>query len=82
MYPGALTIAGPRALFGALACISLLLWLNICMLGVEKGTPIVGMRRKCLQFVYRVHAHLICLGTFFCVSSYQYVSKDEVGNYE
>lgn len=82
LYPGAVTIAGPRALFGILASISLLFWLNICLFGLEKGVPIHGFRRKCLQFIYWFHAHIISLGTFFCLSQYRYVSKDEVGNYE
>ena len=58
LYPGAMTILIPRILISVLVAISLVIWLNIFMLGHTKDTPITGCRRAILSFFYKLHTHL------------------------
>lgn len=82
LYPGALTIMIPRALLVVLLLTSLLLSINVIMIGVSRGTPITGCRKALLSFAYKFHAHAIALFIFFSLLRYEHVGRAAVDNYE
>ena len=60
LYPGAMTLMLPRLIITTLIAISLLIWLNLFMLGHTEGDPITGCRRSILTFLYKLHVHFQC----------------------
>ena len=62
--------------------VSLLVWLNVLILGKQEGTPLTGFRKHALAFIYRIHVHLMAIFGFFTRVKWQMVSADEVGSYE
>ena len=82
MYPGAATIQIPRMLFLVVAMVSLMIWINIFMLGSQEGVPLTGCRKRGLAFIYKVHAHLMCTVGWFTIVRWDRISKEQVNNYE
>ena len=64
-YPGALTLLVPRFVLGTLCFASLVLWINITMIGQEKNAPIGRCRKRCLLFWYKYHTYILVSVTFF-----------------
>ena len=80
-YPGALTLLVPRAIAAILVLASLVIWINITMIGQERNVPIGSCRRSILLFWYKLHTYLICGLTFFTRLTWERVSKEEVNGY-
>ena len=81
-YPGALTLLVPRCIFAILILASLVLWVNITMIGQAENAPIASGRRSCLLFFYKLHTYLLCGITFFTRLTWERVSSEEVNSYE
>ena len=82
LYPGAVTIMLPRIIFMLLTCVGLLIWLNILMFGKEKGTPLSGCRKMCLQMIYKITVHLQATIGFFTLVKWTMVNPEAVNHYE
>ena len=82
MYPGAATILLPRMLFLVVSMISLMIWINIFMIGQEEGVPLTGCRKRGLAFIYKVHAHLMCTIGWFTSVSWERMNLEQVKHYE
>ena len=63
-YPGAATLLVPRLIFIILGGVSLLLFVNLAMIGQDREKPIVGLRKKLTLMLYKVHIHAMMLVSF------------------
>jgi len=52
LWLGAATVLLPRMLTAIVSFINLLFWLNVLMIGHKEGTPLTGLRKLLLRFIY------------------------------
>ena len=77
-----MTILWPRMILATLTAISLVIWLNIFMLGHTQGAPITGCRKSCLSFFYKLHVHIQCAVGWFTRVKWVRLSQEKVEFYE
>ena len=81
-YPGAVTLLLPRFVLGTLCFASMVMWINITMIGQERNAPIGEQRKRCLLFLYKFHTYFLASVTFFTLLKWERVSNESVGSYK
>ncbi len=72
----------PKMLLVTLSFVNLLLWLNVFMIGHEKGAPVSGIRKSLLKLVYRATVRIQTVIGLFTWINHRDVSSKDVNNYQ
>ena len=78
MYPGAMTVAIPRVIWGAMIILLISLVARLILLGADLNNPLTGCRRFCLTWMFRILVRLLALFSFFQWCSHTELDVSEV----